>query len=106
VVDRRLLVGLVMDDADQLRRRATESIDSPGVVRLLGRSLGHSGSFYAGRNRQIKYVCFRDAGVLDQGASRSICALSEPVGKGADGGRMSAFEDQRKAFALLEDYGF
>jgi hypothetical protein len=45
----RLLVGCIINDADQLRGRAFDVIDGPGVALLFGWSLGHQCS---GRRRR------------------------------------------------------
>jgi hypothetical protein len=41
LLNRRPLIRLTMDDAEQLSRRPSESIDAPGVTLLLGRSFRH-----------------------------------------------------------------
>jgi hypothetical protein len=38
LLDRHLLVRLIVDDADELSRRAADVVDGPGVGRLFGRS--------------------------------------------------------------------
>jgi hypothetical protein len=54
-LDGALLIRLVKDDADELRRCAPDGIDRPGVsllFRRVGRSLGHSGIL-----RQTEAIC-------------------------------------------------
>jgi hypothetical protein len=39
--NRALLIGLIVDEADELGRRAADMVDGPRMGLLFGRSLGH-----------------------------------------------------------------